>query len=173
MSKDLGPVCQNGYIVKDIEKAMDEWIKLGVGPWFYVENAMLDNFKYKGQPHDIEMKVALANSGDVQIELIQQTNDVPSMYQDFLNSGREGFQHIAYWTEDYDAMYQHLQDQGFSIVHEGQIGGPQGRMAYFDTEHVIGIALEISELAGSKKQIFDYIKKASIGWNGSKPIRKL
>ena len=173
MSKDLGPVCQNGYIVKDIETAISEWLKLGVGPWFYVENAMLDNFKYKVQPYNIEMKVALANSGDLQIELIQQTNDVPSMYHDFLNSGREGLQHIAYWTENYDEMYQHLLSQGLEVVHEGQIGGPQGRMAYFDAEHLIGTALEISELAGSKKQIFEYIKKASIGWNGSKPIRKL
>lgn len=31
------------------------------------------------------------------------------------------------------------------VVHEGQIGGPQGRMAYFDAEHLIGTALEISE----------------------------
>lgn len=173
MSKDLGAICQNGYIVKDIEQAMQEWLKLGVGPWFYLENATIDEFEYKGQSYAIELKIALANSGDVQVELIQQVNNVPSMYQDFLSSGREGLQHIAYWTEDYSAVYQHIQDLGFKMVHQGQIGGPQGRLAYFDTEYAIGTALEISEMTGSKKQVYDYIKKASIGWNGKKPIRKL
>lgn len=173
MSKDLGAICQNGYIVKDIEQAMQEWLKLGIGPWFYLEKATIDEFHYKGQPHNIDLKIALANSGEVQIELIQQVDDVPSMYQDFLGSGREGLQHIAYWTEDYDQAYQHIKDLGFEVVQEGQIGGPQGRLAYFDAEAAIGTALEISEMTGSKKQIYDYIKNASIDWNGKKPIRKL
>ena len=51
----------------------------------------------------MEMSVALANSGDLQIELIQQRNDAPSMYKEFLDSGREGLQHMSYWTRDYQA----------------------------------------------------------------------
>ncbi len=36
------------------------------------------------------MSIALANSGPLQIELIEQRNDAPSMYRDFLAAGRVG-----------------------------------------------------------------------------------
>ena len=45
------------------------------------------------------MSIALANSGDLQIELIQQVNDAPSMYKEFLDAGHEGLQHVAMPTE--------------------------------------------------------------------------
>ena len=36
MSKFFGEIRQLGYVVNDIEAAMDYWSKtLGVGPWFY------------------------------------------------------------------------------------------------------------------------------------------
>ncbi len=36
MSKFFGEIRQLGYVVPDIEAAMDYWSKtLGVGPWFY------------------------------------------------------------------------------------------------------------------------------------------
>jgi len=52
----------------------------------------------KGKPSPVDVSIALANSGALQIELIQQRNDAPSMYRDFLNAGHEGLQHLAYWT---------------------------------------------------------------------------
>jgi hypothetical protein len=48
MSRKFGKIAQIGYVVRDIDAAM-------------------------------ELSVALANSGDIQIELIQPRNDAPSM----------------------------------------------------------------------------------------------
>lgn len=53
--------------------------------------------------------IALANSGPLQIELIQQRNDAPSMYRDFLAEGHEGLQYVAYWTEDFDRDFERIQ----------------------------------------------------------------
>lgn len=174
MSRIFGAISQNGYVVRDIHAAMDHWVNvMGVGPWFFVEKVEIENFRYKGQASNLEMSVALANSGDIQIELIQQNNDAPSMYLDFLNAGREGLQHVSYWTKEYQALYDNALALGYSVGQEGQIGGAQGRFAYFETEAHPGTVIEISDLSGSKAVIFDYIKKASIGWDGKKPIRKL
>jgi hypothetical protein len=41
----------------------------------------------------------MANSGDMQIELIQQRCGTPSMYRDFLQSSGEGLQHWAAWPQ--------------------------------------------------------------------------
>lgn len=174
MSRIFGAVAQNGYVVKDIHAAMDHWINvLGVGPWFFIEKVEVSNFRYHGEPSDLQMSVALANSGDLQIELIQPTNDAPSMYRDFLAAGREGLQHMSYWTQDYQAVYDRALALGYTVGHEGQIGGEEGRFAYFDTEAHPGTVVEISDVRGAKAQVFEYIRKASIGWDGKRPIRKL
>ena len=57
----LGPVRQVAYVVKDIETAMQEWIKLGVGPWFYAAKVPVENFTYKGQPSDVQFAAALTD----------------------------------------------------------------------------------------------------------------
>src|SRR6218665_56607 len=152
---------------------MDHWVKvMGVGPWFHFERVQLDNFTYKGEPSPLEMSVALANSGDLQIELIQQTNDAPSMYRDFLAAGHEGLQHVAYWTNDYQALYDQALALGFRVGHEGQGGGPNGRFAYFDAQAHPGTVIELSDISGNKRSLFEFIKKASIGWDGKDPIRR-
>ncbi len=94
--------------------------------------------------------MALANSGDLQIELIQQRNDAPSMYKEFLDSGCEGLQHMSYWTRDYQALYDRALSLGYKVGHEGQIGGEKGRFAYFDTQSHPGTVIEISDIGGSK-----------------------
>ena len=99
MSRLFGPMRQVGIVVRDIEKAMRHWVEVcGVGPWFYAEQLPLDEFRYKGRPYDLKVSIALANSGDVQLELIQQRNDVPSLYRDFLAAGHEGMQHRSSCT---------------------------------------------------------------------------
>ena len=84
MSRLFGPMRQVGIVVRDIEKAMRHWVEVcGVGPWFYAEQLPMDEFRYKGRIYDLKVSIALANSGDVQLELIQQRNDVRSLYRDF------------------------------------------------------------------------------------------
>lgn len=173
MSRLFGAVAQNGYVVRDIDAALDHWINvLGVGPWFYFERVAIDHFRHRGTDSDLEMKVALANSGDLQVELIQQTNEAPSMYREFLGAGREGLQHVAYWTKDYQTLYDRTLARGYTLGQEGQIGGAQGRFAYFDTETHPGTVVEISDVSGPKGAFFELVKQSAIGWDGTEPIRR-
>lgn len=171
MSRIFGNIAQIGYVVRDIDAAMDNWVKHGVGPWFYVDRVQTDYFRYRGADSDMEMSVALANSGDVQLELIQPRNDAPSMYKDFLDSGREGAQHIAYWSNDFQALLDRALAEGYTIGQEGSIGGEQGRFAYLDTEVEQGTIIEISDISGPKGLFFQYIRDVAATWDGSDPIR--
>ncbi|MBC9249598.1 glyoxalase [Pseudomonas alcaligenes] len=174
MSRIFGAVAQNGYVVRDIHAAMEHWINvLGVGPWFYVERVKTDYFRYRGEDSPLEMSVAIANSGDLQIELIQQHNDAPSMYKDFLDSGREGLQHVAYWTKDYQTIYDNALALGLKVGHEGQIGGDKGRFSYFETELHPGSVVELSDISGPKGMFFEFVRKSAQNWDGSNPIRKI
>ena len=174
MSRIFGAVTQNGYVVRDIRAAMDHWVNvMGVGPWFYVPLVKTDYFRHRGVASDMRMSVALANSGDLQIELIQQRNDAPSLYKEFLDAGHEGLQHMAYWTRDYQGVYDKALSLGYTVGHEGQIGGEQGRFAYFDTQAHPGTVVELSDISGSKGKFFDHIRRAAEGWDGSDPIREV
>ncbi|MGB6154334.1 MAG: VOC family protein [Castellaniella sp.] len=171
MSRFFGEIRQLGYVVKDIEAAMDYWSRtLGVGPWYYNPKVPIRNYQYRGQSYEPHNSVALANSGDVQVELIQTRNKVPSMYRDFQQAGNEGLQHVAYWTRQYDADLARLLGQGFKPVMGGEVG-ENGRFIYFDTEYHPGTVVELSEVLGPKGTLFDLIRQAADGWDGSDPVR--
>lgn len=174
MSRIFGNVRQNGYVVRDIEAAMKHWVEvMGVGPWFYIEDVKTDWFKCRGVDSDVKMSIALANSGDLQIELIQQRNDAPSLYKEFLDAGHEGLQHMSYWTQDYQELYDKALSLDYVVGHEGSIGGEKGRFAYFDTQAHPGTIIEISDISGSKGKMFEHIRKVAADWDGTDPIRKV
>jgi hypothetical protein len=172
MSALFGKVCQNGYVVRDIEQAMKFWTEVQrVGPFFYIPSVKTDWFRYRGKESPVEMSIALANSGDLQIELIQQRNDAPSMYLDHLAAHGEGLQHMSYWSTDYQSLYDRAIAAGFVVGHEGQIGGASGRFAYFETVGHAGTVVEISDVSGGKGRFFQHIRKIAETWDGGDPVR--
>ena len=172
MSVLFGPLRQMGFVVRDIEAAMRHWIDVcGVGPWFYTDRLPVNSFSYRGARHDgLHLSVALANSGDVQLELIQQRCATPSMGRDFLAAGREGLQHWSSWPEDYDARYERALANGYTVGQEGD--SPRGRFVYFAQEGHPGTVIEMAHLTPTRRRIFDQIRLAAQGWDGRDPIRR-
>jgi hypothetical protein len=172
VSRLFGSLRQIGYVVTDVEAAMKHWIEVcGIGPWFYAEHLPLTSFTYAGTRYDdIHVSVGLANSGDVQIELIQQRSDHPSMYRDFLAAHRQGgLQHWSSWPENYDELYQRALAQGYSVGQEGD--APRGRFVYFRNEGHPGTIVEMSHSTPLRRRIFDAVREAAAGWDGRDPIR--
>ncbi|HTY97537.1 MAG TPA: VOC family protein [Solirubrobacteraceae bacterium] len=175
MSRIFGSPSQLGYIVRDIRAGMDAWVAQGVGPWFYFENIETDYFRHRGVESPLRMSAAIANSGPLQIELIQQRNDAPSLYREFLDSGREGFQHISYWTTEYELLHSRALARGYVVGHEGSIGGEQGRFAYLESPQTLatGTVIEISDVSGPKGQFFAHVRELAADWDGTEPIRQV
>ena len=172
MSRFFGEIRQVAYLVPDIEAAMDHWARvLGVGPWYYNPRVPIRNYFYRGERHEPHNSVALANAGGLQIELLQTRNDVPSMYRDFLRAGHQGVQHVAYWTEDFDADLARAEAAGFVVCMGGEVGD-NGRFVYFeDRSPLPGTTIELSEVAGPKGKLFKLIREAAMGWDGGAPVR--
>lgn len=173
MSRIFGGARQVGYVVRDIEKAMRHWSEvLGVGPWFYKEEVGTTEFRYQGQvSRPPRLSIALANSGALQIELIQQRDDAPSLYLDSLRAGGECAQHVAFWTLDnFDEFCSHLVSRGYVEGHGGRMG-LRGRFAYFVHPDLPSGMIEVSEMKGGKGEYFEEIRKAGESWDGSAPIR--
>src|ERR1700719_3997028 len=102
MKSNFNKGTQWGIVVADIEAAMQHWIKVfNVGPFFHIRKIRRHehNAIYKGNPTDVQITVAFSYFGETQLEIIQQLNDSPSPYRDFLEVGRSGIQHIGFWSD--------------------------------------------------------------------------
>lgn len=163
-------VSQLGFVVRDLQAALGHWVdELNVGPFFHAPVIEPEDFHHRGVPHPAPFTAALANTGSLQIELVQPLDDAPSQWQEFLASGREGLQHVGYWTEDFDADYERAIAAGYQIAHRGVLAG--GRFVYFDTDHPMGCAIELSEQSPVKQAVFGAIREAAVAWDGADPIR--
>ena len=86
MSHRLPHIMQFSYVVRDLDAAIEHWAgNLQVGPFFVAPHVPYTRCLYRGTPTDLDMSVAIAYTGDTQIELVQQHNDAPSIFRDFLS----------------------------------------------------------------------------------------
>lgn len=172
MSRLFGSLRQMGYVVPDVQAAMKHWIEVcGIGPWFYAERLPVTRYWYNRTEYPLpHFSIALANSGDVQIELIQQKCQTPSLYQEFLAScPKGGLQHWSSWPENYDELYNRAVANGYTPAQEG--AAPRGRFVYFREEGHPGTIIEMAHATPKRMAIFDAVRAAAVDWDGRDPIR--
>jgi hypothetical protein len=166
-----GPVRQIGYVVTDLDQAMTAWLELGVGPWFVMRNLPMQAL-YRGEPCATTLSVAWANTGEMQIELIQQLNATPSIFTEFLAAHGPGFHQLAYWTSDFTDTMCAVEDAGWPVVWSGGEGYGV-RFAYIEPPHAPAAVIEISELTDATAANAIFIHDAAAEWDGTNPIRNL
>jgi hypothetical protein len=163
---------QIGYIVQDFDKALANWLELGVGP-FYVLRGITQTGVYRGEPCTVTLTLGLANSGDLQVEIIHQDNDAPSIYSEFTSAGGDGFHQLAYWAEDFDAALAAGQAAGWPVVWSGGDAGT-ARYAYFEPPPgTAATIIELMELTPATTGMAELVRSAAVNWDGSDPIRSL
>jgi Glyoxalase/Bleomycin resistance protein/Dioxygenase superfamily len=182
MSMKFGPILQNGYVVRDWRRAAEWWSDvMGVGPFFVMEHLEFRRCEFRGQPATIDMSVAIAYSGEHQIELVQQHNDAPSIYTEFLAGSPEGLQHVGVMVDDLAGTLARLGwadrvvQQGETVVGQrfaycdlrGAGAGPAGA-PYAGHE---GAMIELIEVNDTARSAFEYMKKTAREWTGERPIR--
>lgn len=174
MSRYFGPITQNGYVVADVEQAMTHWIeRLGVGPFFVLPTLTFGLYRYKGVESFPELKVALAYSGDLQIELIQQINGAHSFYRDFLEEEGPGLQHVAALSMDYDKDTAAHAGRGLKPLTDGVLANG-ARFTYYETRLHNGCVMEVLDATVPPTlDLFRMIRAASVDWDGNDPIRRL
>jgi hypothetical protein len=166
----IGPVMQFAFVPKDFDAALRHWTEtMGVGPFYMLENVVLGDGKYLDQPYGCVFSVAIAYWGDMQIELIRQENDAPSIYK---GAEGEALHHACILTDDIEKARRIATDAGASVLVEGKVGD-DGYVLYVDTGGGPGTIVEILQSASGTDGLFEMIKAASVGWDGSEPLRKL
>jgi hypothetical protein len=154
--------------VSDINEAMQHWVARGVGP-FYVAKHISPPCEINGEKVEVEISAAFAISGDQQIEVIVQHNDVPTIYKQYLNKHPEGgLQHLAVWC---DNINEKLAEIGDDWVVQQRYGDGH---VYLDNKKTPGIIIQL--MAHNKKIdiMFASIKEGAVTWDGvTDPIRTI
>jgi methylmalonyl-CoA/ethylmalonyl-CoA epimerase len=138
-------------VTKDLEKSMRDMIGcLCIGPWrivtlsdktmkqarFIIDGETMDNT----QP--FKLYAALSFVGDLQIELIQPVYG-DTMYQRFIDSGREGLHHIKekIAMENWEHLQETFLSQDMKVTQSGWVG--TSFHAYFNTEPTLKFDFEV------------------------------
>lgn len=167
----IGPVMQLAFVPNDFETALLHWTqKMGVGPFFWIKHADLENTRFLGEKSDLDFGVALSYWGDIQIELIVQHNDAPSIYKT-APYARSGLHHICVLTDDIAEARSITRKSGAEIVFEADVPGG-GAVFYADLEGEEGL-IEMLQTSPGSNDIFDMMKKTALRWNGKDPLRTL
>jgi hypothetical protein len=161
---------QASWVVPSAEAAAALWTRtMGIGPFFLFADVEVDDFRYRGAPSRYGCRVAIAQAGDMQIELIEQPHDLPSAYRDLVPAGRSGFHHVGLFAEDFDRELAAYEALGFARAAEGRVGAM--RFAYVDTSPAIGCMVELLAEDAAMRAAFAGIATAARGWDGERPLR--
>ena len=161
------------WVVTDLEAAIDNWVKTtGAGPFFVFGEIHFEDSYYRGQAMDIAPnRASIGYFGDMQIELVQPIGDEPGIWREIVPAGQSGFHHTGLYSENYDADVSYYLDSGAEMAFEGLMMG--AKTCYIDTVPQLGFMTEIITANPVAEQVFNTIRQASEGWDGTDPIRSM
>lgn len=168
----IGPVMQLAFVPKDFDAAVKHWTEtMGVGPFFYLPDAGLQNAMFNGAPSEAAFGLALAYWGGIQIELIKQHNDAPSIYNAQPWVGAGGLHHVCLLTDDIDDAKAKATAAGAELVVTADVPGG-GAVFYASTGGAEGL-VEVLKPTPDGLGFFEMMRTAAADWDGSDPFRPL
>jgi len=169
MAIEHGVIKQIAYVVDDLDAAIGRWVEVvHAGPFFRFDGLVIDDMRYRGTPARAGMSIAVGNSGDVQIELIQLDDGAPSVYREL----KHGVHHLAFLARDLDAESARLARLGHPLAWSLTIPNVC-RVHYHDTMATFGHFLELWESTDGMRALLAMVEDAARGWDGTDPVRRL
>jgi len=161
------------WVVPDLHVAMATWTRAaGVGPFFLFETVPFEDARYRGKPAEaMNLIAAIAQAGDVQIELVCQRDDRPSVFRDLVPMGQAGLHHMALYCSDYDADLAAYTGAGAPVVFSCRMMG--SRTCWVDTSSTLGFMVELIEANSVADAVFAQFRAAAQNWDGKQPVRTL
>ena len=163
---------QLGHVVDDIVGAVRRWSSAFlIGPFHVLPVVDQHLTAADGHEQTLRIQVAVAQAGPVQIELIQQHGDDPSLYRDWSKDGASAFHQVATVTRDYEGKKARFEALGYPVAAES-LGG-SFRVAYIDTVADFGFYTELVEHTERFLEQLEAISRTCAAWDGTDPVRLL
>ena len=134
-------VDQVGVMVRNMDKAIEYFQSLGIGPFEPLNVTAIDRKVYGKPADDVHNLARAAQLGPIQFELLQPISG-ESVQKEFLEKHGEGINHLAFFVDDIDKEVAKLEEKGFESISSGKFA-EGGGFAYLDTDKVGGIMFEL------------------------------
>lgn len=162
---------QLGFYVDDVVVAAERWARVfDVGPFSLLPRTTSSSV-YRGRSCHAEVQLAVAQAGPVQIELVQQFDDEPSVYRELYPAGGSGLHQLCTMTERYEGTKAHYEALGYEVV--GEVDTLGFRVAYVDTVRDFGFFTEVLDHNPSFLRSAARLAGLGEAWDGTDPVRIL
>ncbi len=169
MAIEHAVIKQIAYAVDDLDAAIAHWVEIvRAGPFFRIDDATVADVRYRGQPVEANLSLAIGNSGGVQIELIAPRGEAPSIYRERTH----GVHHLAYLARDFEGEAQRLVALGHPVAWALTLPGIC-RVSYHDTVAAFGHFIEVWESTEAMRGLLEMVEAAARDWDGRDPVRRL
>jgi hypothetical protein len=156
-------IIQNAFVVAHLDSAIAEFSdRLRIGPWTVLQNVGSPEDRYRGQPAQARVHLALGFAGHMQYELIQPADEHPSVFREVIEERGYGFHHFGYATTSFDEAVRMMHARGYETAFSAVAPGGV-RVAYFDTRDLLPGMTEYIEANEALNANFTAMYKASIG----------
>lgn len=140
----LPSLSQIGIYVQDLDKAIECYRKIfGIGPWLVLDSET-DDCLYRGRKSRSQLRIAVAYSGRLQLELIQVLAG-DNMYLDTLGGCEEGLHHFGFDVGDLEEQLETCHEAGLDVLQRSRHKrmGITIDTACLDTLDSLGYILEL------------------------------
>ena len=169
---ELGEINQIAFIPEDFDACLRFWTEvMGAGPFFILSGTIATSSSYLGAPTNPVLDIALGHWGDLQIEIIRQTNDDPSPYKAWRDAGGVGVHHTCIAVPDIAAAKMLAAEKGMEVLLTGAANGAE--WIYVDTGGGPGTIVEIIQHSVASQGLMDMVRASARGWDGSDPVRRM
>jgi Glyoxalase/Bleomycin resistance protein/Dioxygenase superfamily len=169
-----GTISQVCYATFDLQAAAKRWARLtGAGPFFVMDLPAEIEKTYRGKPAKDTFRAAIGFMGKTCIELMQPTNEAPSIVREILDARGEGaVQHIypqirPLDATQYDAVCAGYREQGLEEALSFKLAG-LGRNAFYDATQSLGCFIEVLEVGeAAYHTVLGGMYEAHRNWDGN------
>lgn len=132
-------------VVSDLDRTVAFYESLGIGPFREGPSAHTTVRRIRGADSpQTELAGRITQLGDLELELIQPIAG-PSIQREFLDARGEGAIHVCAYTDDLRGDIDWMAARDVDVISYGELSDG-GSFAYFDTQKIGGLVLELYQL---------------------------
>ena len=172
---------QTCYVVDDLDQALGGWIEAGAGPFFTVDSSIIPGERlYRGKVATDTFRVGLGFIGTTQLEIIQPTDEQPSIFREVMGTGVTGniLHHVqpsirVKSAEEFEQDLADMEQRGYRIVQT--LTTPDGLPVRFfeNPQNPLGYFIELARKSEAAFAVSEAMYRAHLGRRSDDPIRPM
>jgi methylmalonyl-CoA/ethylmalonyl-CoA epimerase len=168
-----GPVHHLAYVVDDLEATVQRLVsEFGAGPFFVLRDVAFEQVTSRGEPATFDHDSAFGQCGSMPIELMQLKRLEPERVREGFSQSPPNLHHTAYVVapDRLAEAREDLEQRGLPAFLHTTFGDIDSTL--HEAAQATGHQVELHADCQTLRDLFGMVHDASLGWEGSDPLRE-